>query len=84
MKILQVLIAEGASDVGGITQQLPQERSVISRHLKVLRDAGLIRVQREGRRRVYSLVPAAFVGRLEQILAMTRQCIAVCCPKELP
>jgi len=83
VKIMRILIARGPSDVSEIAEQLPQERSVISRHLKALKDAGLVRVEREGRRRVYQLVPAAFIGRLEEILATARRCIAVCCPEEL-
>ena len=82
--ILKLLIARGSLDVGEIAEHLPQERSVISRHLKVLKDAGLVRVQRDGRRRVYQLVPAAFVGKLERILLTARTCISVCCPSELP
>ncbi len=83
VKILRILIADGPADVGTIAEQLPQERTVISRHLKTLRDAGLIRVAREGRHRIYSLIPAAFVKRLEDMLDTTRRCIMVCCPGEL-
>jgi len=83
VKVMRILIAQGASDVSEIAEQLPQERSVISRHLKALKDAGLVRMERKGRRRVYQLVPAAFIGRLEQILASARRCISVCCPEEL-
>ena len=82
--ILKALIARGAQDVGQLAEPLPQERSVVSRHVKVLAQAGLVRVERDGRRRVVHIVPAAFVGRLEQILATARECIAVCCPEELP
>lgn len=83
VKILRLLITGETLDVGAIADQLPQERSVISRHLKTLRDAGLVRVERDGRRRLYTIVPQVFVGRLEAILAATRRCIAVCCPSGL-
>ncbi len=81
--IIRVLIVGGAMDIGEIAAELPQERSVVSRHLKTLAGAGLVRVERDGRHRRYTLAPATFVGRLEQILRTTRRCIAVCCPAEL-
>lgn len=83
VKILRILIADGPSDVGSVAEQLPQERSVISRHLRLLSNAGLLRVERDGRHRIYALIPSAFVRRLEDILDTTRQCIMLCCPGEL-
>jgi len=83
VKIMRILITRQSMDVGEVAALLPQERSVISRHLKTLRDSGLVRMERDGRHRRYSLIPAAFVGRLEEILNTTRRCIAVCCPSEI-
>jgi DNA-binding transcriptional ArsR family regulator len=83
-QILQILLREGASDVGVIAAQLSQDRSVVSRHLKQLHDAGLVRLDRDGRRRVYRLDGAGFVTRLEQMAATIRRCMMVCCPEELP
>lgn len=80
VRILKILLSGGACDVSTIAEHLPQERSVISRHLKVLRDAGLVTVRRDGRRRVYALIPSAFVSRLESILESAKRCISVCCP----
>lgn len=84
VEILKALIVGGPQDVGQLSEPLPQERSVISRHIKVLESAGLVQVEREGRRRLVRLQPAAFIGRLEHILASVKQCVAVCCPTELP
>jgi DNA-binding transcriptional ArsR family regulator len=83
-QILQILLREGASDIGVIAAQLSQDRSVVSRHLKQLHDAGLVRLDRDGRRRVYRLDGAGFVTRLEQMAATIRRCMMVCCPEELP
>jgi DNA-binding transcriptional ArsR family regulator len=83
-QILQVLLRQGPADVGVIAGQLAQDRSVISRHLKLLLAAGLLRMERDGRRRVYRLDAGNIVGRLEQMAASLRRCMAVCCPEELP
>jgi len=81
--IIRLLLREGALDVTALAEQLPQERSVISRHLKVLHAAHLVRVTKDGRHRVYSLAGGVFVGRLQAILDAARACVASCCPEEL-
>ena len=80
VQILRALIARGPQDVGALAEPLPQERSVVSRHVRVLEHAGLVRVERDGRHRVVHIVASAFIGRLEDILATTKRCVAVCCP----
>ncbi|MFY0569370.1 ArsR/SmtB family transcription factor [Archangium lansingense] len=80
LEILRVLLLHGASDVTSIASHLPQERSVISRHLKVLEDAGIVRVTPQGRQRIYSLDPMKFLATLEAITARVRAAVPDCCP----
>jgi DNA-binding transcriptional ArsR family regulator len=55
---------------GQVADRFPISRPAISRHLRVLRDAGLVRDTADGRRRVYALVTgpldelAGWIGRL--------------------
>ena len=46
---------------GEIAQALPIARPGVSRHLRVLREAGLVDVRQEAQRRIYSLRPEALV-----------------------
>jgi DNA-binding transcriptional ArsR family regulator len=46
-----------AATVGELAEQLPIARPGVSRHLRVLREAGLVEVRSEAQRRVYSLRP---------------------------
>ncbi|NUP07450.1 MAG: winged helix-turn-helix transcriptional regulator [Polyangiaceae bacterium] len=80
LEVLRVLIAHGPADIGAIAERLPQDRSVISRHLKVLEDASIVRGHRDGRHRIYALDGGTLVGTLERILAETRAVADVCCP----
>jgi DNA-binding transcriptional ArsR family regulator len=48
----------GPMEAGAIARQFPVSRPAISRHLRLLRRASLVREQRVGRRRVYHLDPA--------------------------
>ncbi|MDX6590934.1 MAG: hypothetical protein QOJ13_130 [Gaiellales bacterium] len=48
-------LKDGASAVGDIARELPVSRPAVSQHLRVLKDAGLVRNRREGTRRMYEL-----------------------------
>ncbi len=43
--------------VGELASELPVSRPAVSQHLKVLKDAGLVRARQEGTRRIYSVDP---------------------------
>jgi len=51
--------------VGDLARLLPVSRPAVSQHLKVLREAQLVREDRHGTRHYFSLNPAAF-GELRQ------------------
>ena len=52
------LLAEGERTAGEIAAQFETSRPGVSRHLRVLRESGLVLAREEGQRRVYSLDPA--------------------------
>lgn len=54
MQILGCLL-DGPLAVGEITALLGMEQSAVSHQLRVLREAELVRVERDGKRRVYTL-----------------------------
>jgi DNA-binding transcriptional ArsR family regulator len=55
-RILDVL-AEGERSVSELLERFELSQPALSQHLKVLRDAGLVSVRRDGRRRIYALDP---------------------------
>ncbi len=54
--LLEALIA-GPATAGELAALLPIARPGVSRHLRVLREAGLVDVRQEAQRRVYGLRP---------------------------
>ena len=50
-------LREGPATAGELAALLPIARPGVSRHLRVLRDAGLVNVRKEGQFRVYDLRP---------------------------
>jgi DNA-binding transcriptional ArsR family regulator len=57
------LLAEGELSAGEIALHFPTSRPGISRHLRVLREHGLVRTREQAQRRLYSLDP----GPLEEL-----------------
>ena len=51
------LLAERERDVSELHAQFPISQPAVSRHLRVLREHGLVRSRPEAQRRVYSLDP---------------------------
>src|SRR5690242_8547972 len=48
-------LASGPATAGELAALLPIARPGVSRHLRVLREAGLVEVRQEAQRRIYSL-----------------------------
>lgn len=63
--LLLYLLYEGPSHVTGLAERLQAPQSTISRHLKVLRERGLVRAERKGQMVVYSLSDQRVIQALE-------------------
>lgn len=65
------LLVEGERSAGQIAAEFSTSRPGISRHLRVLREHGLVRARGEGQRQMYSLDPAPLI-ELEEWLERYR------------
>ena len=50
-------LREGPRPVGRLAEGLPVSRPAVSQHLKVLKEAGLVREEQDGTRRIYRIDP---------------------------
>jgi DNA-binding transcriptional ArsR family regulator len=69
-------LRHGPASVNELASFLPIARPGVSRHLRVLREAGLVAVRTEAQRRIYSLQPAPLAeldGWLDDYRAMWEQ-----------
>ena len=55
------LLRDGERPVGELVDELYLSQPAVSKHLKVLRDAGLVEVRQDAQRRWYRLRPAPLV-----------------------
>lgn len=82
--LLLLLFRDGPSDISSLAAGLVQDRSVVSRHLKLLREAGLVAMSREGRNRIYQVEARAILARVEGLAKTLRTAMTCCCPEQLP
>jgi len=68
VQILRILVRKTACVCGDIVEELPLAQSTVSQHLKVLKEAGLIRGDVDGPRVCYCIEPRA-LRRLKVLVA---------------
>jgi DNA-binding transcriptional ArsR family regulator len=78
--LIKFLLAKGPSDIETISQSFTQDRSVISRHLKQLLEAGLVSCLKNGKHRIYQLNGTGLISKFENILRLAKQAVSNCCP----
>jgi DNA-binding transcriptional ArsR family regulator len=66
------LLRDGEQPVGDLVDRLEISQPGVSKHLRVLRDAGLVSVRPEGQRRLYGLRPEG-LAEVDRWLAPYRQ-----------
>lgn len=66
VRILRMLAARDARRCAHIVDELPVAQSTVSEHLRILREAGLVRARDDGARTAYCIMP----GALERVKAL--------------
>ena len=59
--IMEILSRQGQQSATAIADRFDVSPAAISQHLKVLRETGLIQVEKQGQRRLYEIDPAALL-----------------------
>ena len=80
VQILKFLMLNGRSDIGTIAENMPQDRSVISWHLSLMHDAGVLTSQKENRHVFYKVNGKPFLEKLIDISEKIGRCMKECCP----
>ena len=66
-QLVELLAASDELSVSDLVASVDASQPTVSKHLKVLRDGGVVETRADGQRRLYSLVPDALVGSLEWV-----------------
>jgi DNA-binding transcriptional ArsR family regulator len=71
LRIIELLL-RGERAVNDVVNEVDIDQSGVSRHLKILSEAGFVRMRADGPRRLYSLAPEPF-DELERWLTQYRK-----------
>ena len=69
-------LAEGTSTVNELVTHLEASQPTISRHLKILRERGLVSANRQGQTVEYSLTDPRIIDALDTLRAVLRDSLA--------
>lgn len=72
--IIIALATLKCAGVNDLTRHMAISRPAVSHHLKILREAGLVRFEAIGRERIYSLHLIEGVGQMKQLITAIEQC----------
>lgn len=78
--ILRGLVLKGRSDIRTLAEELPIDRSVISRHLQTMEKVGIVASEKEGRHTFYEVDGPALIEELEKLTGALKQIRPFCCP----
>ena len=73
-RIVKMLAKQGECVTGNIVDELPLAQSTVSEHLKVLKDAGIVRGVIDGPNRCYCLEPEAVDWLKREFAALSASC----------
>ena len=73
-RIVKLLAERQACVTGDLVEELPLAQSTVSEHLKVLRDAGVVRGAIDGPDRCYCLDPDALRWLKKEFAALSEAC----------
>ncbi len=75
--LLALALSRDEQTVSAIAECCPQSLSVVSRHLRTLRDGGIVSAQKRGKEVNYQLCTSEVVRRLRNLADALEQC----CPQ---
>ena len=76
------LLRDGPTPVGKLAERLPVGRPAVSKHLRVLGDAGLITRRSAGTRNLYALAPGG-LAVAQQWLVQTWDTVLAACARQV-
>ena len=79
LELIKELAKCGEADVQTLSKNMPQDRSVISRHMSTLADAGIVKCRKDGRHLLYKIDGDSTLKKSQQILDAMKGCIMQGC-----
>lgn len=83
--ILESLGSHGELPVGELSRRLERDQPLVSHHLRVLRECGIVTCRTDGRRSMYSIANAQITALISDIVSVGDRinalCVSCCAPE---
>ena len=79
VEILKFLLLEGKSDVATVSENINKDRSVLSRHLHQLSEAGLLKHEKISRNSFFEIDAMRFRSKIHTLFEKVEKAIGSCC-----
>jgi len=80
VEILKFLLLNGRSDVATVAKNIKKDRSVLSRHLHFLNNAGLLKHEKVARNSFFEIDAGQFRDKVYALFSKVDRAIQNCCP----
>ncbi|MCG8485373.1 MAG: ArsR family transcriptional regulator [Clostridia bacterium] len=81
IEILKFLALNGPNDINTVAGNFNKHRSVISKHLKQMYNAGILIKAKQSKNTIYQIDGEAFLQKMELVVSDLKQLLA-CCHKD--
>lgn len=79
IEIIKHLAIHGPSDISTIASYFEQDRSVISRHLKMMKESGVLIMTKASRRSIYQVDGMEFLSKMESVVEDIKEILRYTC-----
>ncbi len=80
IEILKFLMINGKSDIATVAKSIRKDRSVLSRHLHFLTEAGLLKYEKISRNSIFEIDATGFRVKVYALFHKVDRAIKDCCP----
>lgn len=79
LEILRFLLVQGRADISTVAEAIARDRSVLSRHLHLMAEAGLLKTEKVARNTYFELNGSGIKDRLEGLCEEFSKALKNCC-----
>lgn len=82
IEVLKAVVRQGRADVNSLASKSSLDKSVVSRHLSLLAEIGIVKREKVQRQVYYELDPITALSKFREILNRMERLVHVCCPPD--
>lgn len=81
VEILKFLLKNGRSDISTVAKSIKKDRSVLSRHLHMMTEAGILKSEKVIRNTFFEVDAKSLSETVSTLFRQVNQAIESCCPR---